>query len=66
MDFDWSGWPEFVVSPDGTEIAVADPNGDRNRIRRIPLNGSAQSTIEVQGRKPGVSSLGGGEKHLDD
>jgi len=51
FDFDSGLPPEFVVSPDGTEIAVADPSGAGNRIRRIPLNGSAQSVIEVRGGK---------------
>lgn len=51
MDFDSSEWPEFVVSPDGTEIAIADPGGVGNRIRRIPIDGSAPSLIEVRGVK---------------
>jgi len=51
MEFDSPLFPVFSLSPDGTEIAVVDPRGQANRIRRIPLKGGAYSEVEVSGRK---------------
>jgi len=51
MEFDSSRPPSFDLSPDGSEIAAVDPKGMGNRIRRIPLNGSNVSEVEVPGRK---------------
>jgi DNA-binding winged helix-turn-helix (wHTH) protein/Tol biopolymer transport system component len=51
MEFDSIFPPGFDLSPDGSEIAAVDPKGMGNRIRRIPLNGSNGSEVEVSGRK---------------
>jgi hypothetical protein len=51
MEFDSPSSPSFDLSPDGSEIAVINPKGIGNRIRRIPLNGRNFSEVEVQGRK---------------
>jgi hypothetical protein len=51
MEFDSIFPPSFDLSPDGSEIAAVDPKGVGNRIRRIPLNGSNVSEVEVPGRK---------------
>jgi hypothetical protein len=51
MEFDSRLSPSFGLSPDGSEIAVLDPKGIGNRIRRIPLNGGNVSEVAVPGRK---------------
>ena len=51
MEFNSRLFPSFGLSPDGSEIAVVDPKGTGNRIRRIPLDGGAYSEVEVTGRK---------------
>jgi dipeptidyl aminopeptidase/acylaminoacyl peptidase len=51
LEFDSHLSPSFQLSPDGTEIAVLNPAGMGNRIRRIPLGGGNASELEVPGRK---------------
>jgi DNA-binding winged helix-turn-helix (wHTH) protein/Tol biopolymer transport system component len=50
MEVDSRLFPSFGVSPDGSEVAVIDPKGIGNRIRRIPLAGGNYSEVEVSGR----------------
>jgi hypothetical protein len=51
MEFDSKLIPQFALSPQGSEIAVVDPKGQANRIRRIPIAGGPYSEVEVTGRK---------------
>ncbi len=51
MEFDSRLFPGFGVSPDGSEIAVLNPKGTGNRIRRIPMNAGRWSEIAVPGRE---------------
>ncbi len=51
MEFDSRLFPVFQLSPDGSELAVLNPKGAGNRVRRISMKDGAWSEVEVPGRK---------------